>query len=270
VITRSVLSADRYSRVHTLCERQRSPLGCTGIPLGDRHKPPQERFPWMAGFSPQNIWKMRGFFLAWTAEVRNLSQLAREIDGEHLPRVAAEIPWGHGVDLQADANGSSRSTITPVTTSQTLPFLDGYRKTRNSCNGHESNPCLRRHPHFKEVVMTAFPGICPQPRVRGHSRRGLVAVLFLFASVAAASAPEGYIVPNFKDVDLTQIAEAVGTATGKNIVLDPRVHARVTMLSPTAISPAALYQAFLSILQAYGFTAVLSGNSVIVLPSGGQ
>jgi general secretion pathway protein D len=117
--------------------------------------------------------------------------------------------------------------------------------------------------------MSAFPGICPQPRVRGLSRRGLVAVLFLFASVAAA-APEGYIVPNFKDVDLTQIAEAVGTATGKNIVLDPRVHARVTMLSPTAISPAAFYQAFLSILQAYGFTAVLSGNSVIVLPSGGQ
>jgi hypothetical protein len=57
----------------------------------------RKSFPGMAGFSPQNIWKMRGFFLAWTAEVRNLSQavresrrakflsqLAREIDGEHL------------------------------------------------------------------------------------------------------------------------------------------------------------------------------------------
>ena len=31
----------------------------------------QKGFPGMAGFSPQNIWKMRGFFLAWTAEVRN-------------------------------------------------------------------------------------------------------------------------------------------------------------------------------------------------------
>jgi DUF1016 N-terminal domain len=72
----------------------------------------QKGFPGMAGFSPQNIWKMRGFFLAWTAEVRNLSQavresrrdkflsqLAREIDGEHLPRGAAEIPWGHNMVL---------------------------------------------------------------------------------------------------------------------------------------------------------------------------
>jgi hypothetical protein len=31
----------------------------------------QKGFPGMAGFSPQNIWKMRSFFLAWTAEVRN-------------------------------------------------------------------------------------------------------------------------------------------------------------------------------------------------------
>ncbi len=99
----------------------------------------QKGFPGMAGFSPQNIWKMRGFFLAWTAEVRNLSQavresrhdkllsqLAREIDGEHLPRIAAEIPWGHNMVLifklkdpvqrlwyghQATANGWSRSML---------------------------------------------------------------------------------------------------------------------------------------------------------------
>ena len=49
---------------------------------------------------------------AWTADVRNLSQavresrrdkvlsqLVREIDGEHLPRVAAELPWGHNMVL---------------------------------------------------------------------------------------------------------------------------------------------------------------------------
>jgi predicted nuclease of restriction endonuclease-like (RecB) superfamily len=99
----------------------------------------QKGFPGMAGFSPQNIWKMRGFFLAWTAEVRNLSQaagesgrdkflsqLVREIDGEHLPRVAAEIPWGHNIVLifklkdpvqrlwyghQVTANGWSRSIL---------------------------------------------------------------------------------------------------------------------------------------------------------------
>jgi len=86
----------------------------------------QKGFPGMAGFSPQNFLKMRGFFLAWTAEVRNLSQAAREIDGEHLPRVAAETPWGHNMVLifklkdpvqrlwyghQATSNGWSRSML---------------------------------------------------------------------------------------------------------------------------------------------------------------
>lgn len=98
-----------------------------------------EGFPWNGGFSPQNIWKMRSFFLAWSAEVRNLSQavresrrdkflehLASEIDGKHLPRVAAEIPWGHNMALifklkdpvqrlwychQATVNGWSRSML---------------------------------------------------------------------------------------------------------------------------------------------------------------
>ncbi len=37
-----------------------------------------------------------------------------------------------------------------------------------------------------------------------------------------------------------QIAEAVGAATGKNFILDPRVRAQVTMLSSTPLSPDAL------------------------------
>ena len=32
----------------------------------------------MAGFSPQNLWKMRGFYLAYTEGVQNLSQPVRE------------------------------------------------------------------------------------------------------------------------------------------------------------------------------------------------
>jgi predicted nuclease of restriction endonuclease-like (RecB) superfamily len=99
-----------------------------GRAAGRRHP---EGFPWDGG--------ILGFFLAWTAEVRNLSQavresrrdkilsqLATEIDGEHLPRIAGEIPWGHNMVLifklkdpvqrlwyghQATANGWSRSML---------------------------------------------------------------------------------------------------------------------------------------------------------------
>src|SRR5580658_5294332 len=74
------------------------------------------------------------------------------------------------------------------------------------------------------------------------------------------------ITPNFKDADITQVAEAVAAATGKNFIIDPRVRAQVTMLSSTAMSPPAFYEAFLSILQVYGFIAVPQGNVVKIMP----
>jgi general secretion pathway protein D len=82
----------------------------------------------------------------------------------------------------------------------------------------------------------------------------------------AAAPPTQRITPNFKDADITQIAEAVSAATGKNFIIDPRVRAQVTMLSSTPMSPAAFYEAFLSILQVYGFIAVPAGNVVKILP----
>ena len=74
------------------------------------------------------------------------------------------------------------------------------------------------------------------------------------------------ITPNFKDADITQIAEAVSAATGKTFILDPRVRAQVTMLSSTAVSPGAFYEMFLSILAVYNFIAVPDGNLVKILP----
>lgn len=59
----------------------------------------QAAFPGTSGFSPQNIWRMRAFYLAWTEEIQNLSQPVREIDGINLPQPMAEIPWGHNTIL---------------------------------------------------------------------------------------------------------------------------------------------------------------------------
>ncbi len=74
------------------------------------------------------------------------------------------------------------------------------------------------------------------------------------------------ITPNFKDADITQIAEAVAAATGKTFIIDPRVRAQVTMLSSTPMSPEAFYQTFLSILSVYNFIAIPDGNVVKILP----
>ena len=89
----------------------------------------------------------------------------------------------------------------------------------------------------------------------------------LLALISVASAQQsGRITPNFKDADITQIAEAVSAATGKNFIMDPRVRAQVTMLSSTPMSPPAFYEAFLAILQVHGFIAVPSGDVVKILP----
>ncbi len=94
----------------------------------------------------------------------------------------------------------------------------------------------------------------------------MCALAVLTAASLASAQQAQRITPNFKDADITQIAEAVSAATGKNFIIDPRVRAQVTMLSSTALSPAAFYEAFLSILQVYGFIAVPAGDVVKILP----
>jgi general secretion pathway protein D len=103
---------------------------------------------------------------------------------------------------------------------------------------------------------------------RAASRAGVGCALLVLAAgpVAAAEQTTQRITPNFKDADITQIAEAVAAATGKNFIIDPRVRAQVTMLSSTPMSPEAFYQAFLSILQVHGFVALPAGGVIKIVP----
>jgi general secretion pathway protein D len=86
----------------------------------------------------------------------------------------------------------------------------------------------------------------------------------------ASQAPQeegATITPNYKDADLSQIIQAVSEVTGKNFIIDPRVNAKVTMLSATPMSPEAFYQAFLSVLQVYGYVAVPAGKVIKIIPN---
>ena len=101
----------------------------------------------------------------------------------------------------------------------------------------------------------------------------LAAWLVSGAPPAVAAAPEAKaqdgptITPNYKDADLSQIIQAVSEVTGKNFIIDPRVNAKVTMLSATPMSPAAFYEAFLSVLQVYGYVAVPAGKVIKIIPN---
>lgn len=99
---------------------------------------------------------------------------------------------------------------------------------------------------------------------RVRIRRGLAAALLVLASIAIAQQPT--ITPNYKDADIRKIVEAVGAVTGKNFILDPRVNAKVTMLSSSEMSPDAFYEAFLSILEVHGYVAMTSGDVIKILP----
>lgn len=110
-----------------------------------------------------------------------------------------------------------------------------------------------------------------------QSKRKIAAVMALsslLVSVMLPAAPQqpkpqegATITPNYKDADLGQIIQAVGEVTGKNFIIDPRVNAKVTMVSATPMSPAAFYEAFLAVLQVYGYVAVPSGKVIKIVPN---
>jgi len=77
---------------------------------------------------------------------------------------------------------------------------------------------------------------------------------------------EATITPNYKEADIRQIIEAVGEVTQRNFIIDPRVSAKVTMLSSTPMTPDAFYEAFLSILQVHGYIAIPSGDLIKIVP----
>ena len=100
-------------------------------------------------------------------------------------------------------------------------------------------------------------------------RFGLLVLLVAFTATGIVGAQQlngQRITPNFRDVEIGQVIDAVAQVTGKTIIPDPRVRAQVTMLSQTPMTPGAFYEAFLALLQVHQFVAVESGNVIRIVP----
>jgi general secretion pathway protein D len=95
----------------------------------------------------------------------------------------------------------------------------------------------------------------------------ILAVLLLswFGSVAAQDDAQ-LITPNFQDTDIRTVTQSVMAVTGKNVIIDPRINARVTLFSNTPVSPDGFYELYLAVLQVHGYAAVENGNTVRVIP----
>ena len=106
-----------------------------------------------------------------------------------------------------------------------------------------------------------------QARIQPWRKLILVVVgMLTLTDLPMAWGQQATITPNYKDADIRQIIEAVGEVTQKNFIIDPRVNAKVTMLSSTAMTPDAFYEAFLSILQVHGYVAIKTGGVIKILP----
>jgi len=98
-----------------------------------------------------------------------------------------------------------------------------------------------------------------------RTRAALLLALALAASAPAAE--EATVALNFQDVELPVLAKFVSEVTGRNFIVDDRVRGKVTIISPTRITPDEAYLVFQSVLQVKGFTTVPSGAFTKIVPA---
>ena len=93
----------------------------------------------------------------------------------------------------------------------------------------------------------------------------------LCAHVRAQDSPppqdENLITMNFQDVDIPVLAKFISEITGKNFVVDESVRGKVSIISPTKVTPAQAYSIFESVLQVKGFTTIQAGPVIKIVPS---
>jgi len=76
-----------------------------------------------------------------------------------------------------------------------------------------------------------------------------------------------YVTLNFTNIDITALVKVMSELLRKNFILDERVTGKVTLMTPTRISPDEAYQVFLSALEIKGFTAVEDGKIIRIIPT---
>src|SRR5579864_1124828 len=102
------------------------------------------------------------------------------------------------------------------------------------------------------------------------------ALVLCFGSSAAVAAravtspahpPPNEITMNFQNVDIPVLAKFISEITGKNFVIDENVRGKISIISPTKVTPDQAYDIFQSVLQLKGFTTQTAGRVIKIIPS---
>ncbi len=80
-------------------------------------------------------------------------------------------------------------------------------------------------------------------------------------------AGDDFITLNFTNIDIAALVKVMSELMRRNFILDERVTGKVTLMTPTKISPGEAYQVFLAALEMKGFTAVEDGRITRIIPS---
>jgi general secretion pathway protein D len=95
---------------------------------------------------------------------------------------------------------------------------------------------------------------------------GVLAAVSVHAESTSA-VPQNQITMNFQNVDIPVLAKFISEITGKNFIVDESVRGKVSIISPTKVTPEQAYQVFQSVLKMKGFTTVEAGKVIKIVPS---
>ncbi|WP_083432031.1 type II secretion system secretin GspD [Atopomonas hussainii] len=98
-------------------------------------------------------------------------------------------------------------------------------------------------------------------------RWGVVLCALLFcATLSAEEDSSASLDLDMRDADIRTLIEWVADQTGKNIVIDPRVKGKVTVVTSAAIAEQDLDQLLSSVLSVHGFALIKENNVFTVVP----
>ncbi len=78
---------------------------------------------------------------------------------------------------------------------------------------------------------------------------------------------QDFVTLNFTNIDISALVKVMSEFTRRNFIIDEKVAGKVTLMTPTKISPEEAYQVFLSALEIKGFTAVEDGKVTRIIPT---
>ena len=87
------------------------------------------------------------------------------------------------------------------------------------------------------------------------------------AEIRKIKSGDDYITLNFTNIDINALIKVMSELTRRNFILDERVTGKITIMTPTKMSPDEAYQVFLSALEIKGFTAVEDGTVTRIIPA---